>query len=63
METRGPNATHSNDGKPLTAREKKRRAGFLAHVARRQAQQTGASPKFNIAVEGAEVIVLLEHVE
>jgi hypothetical protein len=65
METRGLSATHRNDGKALTEREKKRRAGFLAHVARQQALQTGGSSKFNIAVDdgGAEVIVLLEHVD
>jgi hypothetical protein len=38
---------------------------YLRKVARQQEQQTGGSPKWNCAVDdgGAEIIVMLEHVD
>jgi hypothetical protein len=64
VKTHGPSPTHWNNGKEMTPRERKKRAGFLAHVKRQQEQQTGGSGKFNIAIDdgSAEIIVLLDNV-
>jgi hypothetical protein len=50
------------NGRPMTPRELKKRRGFFEHLRRQQARQIGAEPKWNIAVDGAEEVVMLDHV-
>jgi hypothetical protein len=69
MQTRGPSPSHWNNGKPMTPRERKKRAGYLAHIQRQQAAQVGADPARNVGgtdpldvvLDGG--IVMLEHVD